>query len=80
MAFNGFLGALEGGNEAVGTGEGGERCENGGGDGLELLVEGFVGVGFGDGECEAVVTYGCCVGFWEEGQCGEGFACEVDAG
>ena len=55
MPLDGFLGCGDGSNEGMRAGEAGEHGEDGGGDGEEVVEEGFVGVGFGgvDGACVA---------------------------
>ena len=61
MSLDGFLGAVEGGDEGVWTGEGREGCEEGGGCGVEVLVEEFVRGGFGDVVGCGVGGQSCCV-------------------
>lgn len=55
MPLDGFLSCGDGGDEGVRAGEAGEHGEDGGGDGEEVVEEGFVGVGFRrlDGACVA---------------------------
>ena len=48
MSVHRFLCSRKGCDEGVGTGKGGKNSKDGRGDGLEVMVEKFVGIGFRD--------------------------------
>lgn len=66
------------GDEGMRTGEGGEDCEVGGGDGAEVCMEDFVRVGFGRDGGGGEGGEGGDVGSGEEGEGRDGLGGEVE--
>lgn len=77
VPVEGLLDGLEGGDELLGPGEGGENGEDGGEEGLRVLEEEFVGVGGEDLGARGEPRKGGDVSGWEVGQGGEGFCAEI---
>ena len=67
MSVHRFLCSHKGSDEGVGTGKGRKNSKDGRGDGLEVLMEEFVRVGFGDEQRAGKCGEGSNVGRGEEG-------------